>query len=68
MTKPTWEQIEVFKRDVLEVYKKHNMCLVPYHIQYDEFDSDEGLEVSSMSSGNWYTEQASPASGFVRKS
>ena len=39
------EKIEAFKKDILAVCAKHGLALEPYYIQYDEYDSETGLNV-----------------------
>ena len=43
--KPTYEECEAFKKDILEVCKRHGLYLEYYVIEYEEFDTDSGFNI-----------------------
>lgn len=38
-------RVDAFKADILRVCEQHGLTLSPWRVEYDEYDSDEGLEI-----------------------
>lgn len=54
---------EAFRADILDVCRRHKLTLVPYHVEYCEYCSEDGLRIepcepyhitdATMSSYGW---------------
>lgn len=50
-TPPSPETLAAFKAAILAVYASYGLSLQQYRTEYDEYDSDEGLEIVPYVSG-----------------